>query len=50
MDQGRRRSGRLYRAWVTPGERLLRELQRPFQGRTLEWVGILYPKKVIIEQ
>ena len=36
MDQGRRRKDRLYRARVTLGERLLRELKRPFQGRTLK--------------
>ncbi len=40
---GRRREDRLYRARVTMGERLLRELQRPFQGQTLEWGDILYP-------
>ena len=43
MDQGRRRKDRLYRARVTLGERLLRELQRPFQGRTHEWGDNLYP-------
>ena len=45
MDQGRRRKDRLYRARVTLGERLLRELQRPFQGRALEWGDILYPDR-----
>ena len=33
----------VYRAEVTLGERLLRELQRPFQGRTLKRGNILYP-------
>ena len=45
MDQGRGRGDRVYRARVTLGERLLRKLQRPFQGRTLEWGDILYPKR-----
>ena len=40
MDQGRGRGDFVYRARVTLGERLLRELQRPFQGRTLEWGGV----------
>ena len=45
MGQGRGCGDRVYRARVTLGERLLRKLQRPFQGRTLEWGDILYPKR-----
>ena len=36
MDQGRGRGNKVYRARVTLGERSLRELQRPFQGRALK--------------
>ena len=45
MDQGRGRGDYVYRARVTLEERLLRKLQRPFQGRTLEWGDILYPER-----
>ena len=45
MDQGRRRKDRLYRAWITLGERQLRQLQRPFQERALKWEDILFPER-----
>ena len=43
MDQGHGRGDCVYRARVTLGERLLEELQRPFQGRTLKWEDNLHP-------
>ncbi len=45
MDQGCWRRDSLYRTRVTLGKRLLRKFQCPFQGRTLEWGDILYPKR-----
>ena len=51
MDQGRGCGDRVYRARVTLGERLLRKLQRPFQGRTLNWIFYsLKEGQMVIEQ
>ena len=51
MDQGRRRKDRLYQARVTLGERLLRKLQRPFKGRSLNWIFYsLKEGQMVIEQ
>ena len=35
----------LYRAWITLGKRLLRELRRPFHGRALKWGDIRFPER-----
>ena len=45
MDQDHRQRDRLYQTWSVLGKRLLREIERLLQGRTLNSRNIPYTKK-----